>query len=129
MALRVLTRDERESLLNHQGYKTQCELAAIDYADYWASHDGAGLATEALRIKWAKDRMLGVSIKLQGLNDSTIADTCLRVSKALQVDLGTAPVVADDIVDQMKATNKFDELISLYFDLRGEGLNFTFGGN
>lgn len=129
MALRVLTNEERESLVGHAGYKTKCESAAQNYADYWASHDGSGLATEALRIKWAKDRLLGVDIKLRGLNDSTIGDRCLRISKALQVDLGTAPIDADSIVTQMDATGKFDELASLYFDLKGEDLNFTFGGN
>lgn len=129
MALRVLTDEERESLRTHPDYQSKCEWAARNYADYWSIHDGAGLATEAARIKWAKDRFLGVDIKLRDVNDPNIALRCLRASKAMEVDLNAAPVTPEEIVTAMLAQNKFAEIAGLYFDLKGEDLNFVVGGN
>lgn len=129
MALRVLTDDERESLKAHADFQSKCEWAARNYAAYWSGHDGSGLASTAERIKWAKDRILGVDIVMNDVNDTNIAIRCLRVGKAMTIDLDTAPQLPETIIAAMVAQGKFDEQASLYFDLKGENINFTVGGN
>lgn len=129
MALRVLTDDERQSLQGSSNFLEKCQWAARNYAAYWAVHDGAGLSTESLRIKWAKDRLQSVFILLSDLNDPSIALHFTKLSKGMQFDLGAAPVDPSLITAAFVSGNKFDELASLYFDLKGEDINFTAGGN
>ena len=129
MALRVLTDDERINLLADPNFKAKCGFAAEKYANYWAANDGSAASTLAERIKWAKDRQLGVDILSNGLNDDVVDKKFLRVSQAMQIDLGNAPETSTAIISAMESGGKFDEATSLYFDLKGESLNFTFGGN
>lgn len=129
MALRVLTDEERESLKSHPGYKIKAEWAARNYAAFWAINDGSGATTEALKIKWAKDRICGVDITLGELNDPDISIKYLKLGKGIQVDLAAAPVAPDTIVAALDAASKFQEMASMYFDLKGEGINFNATGN
>lgn len=128
MALRVLTDVERQSLQADPAYRLNCEWAARNYAQFWASHNGAGLSDQD-RLKWAKDRLLAVDVQLRDLNDEGIVLKCLRVSKAMEVDLNAAPQDSSVIITAMLAQNKFAEVASLYFDLKGEDINFSVGGN
>lgn len=129
MAARVLTDQERESLKSHAGYKYQAEWAARNYGAFWAVNDGASATTEALRIKWAKDRICGVDVIQADLNDPDISIKFLKLGKGIQVDIGAAPVPADDIVTALLAANKFEEMSSMYFDMKGEGINMNATGN
>jgi hypothetical protein len=128
-AQRVLTSEEKESLREDPVFVGYCQWATRDYAAYWASHDGAGLSSEAQRIKWAKDRYLSVPIVGGDIHDPNIALQFLKVGKGIQYDIGTAPQSNSVIIAAMLAGNKFEEMASLYFDLLGEGVNFSIGGN
>jgi hypothetical protein len=129
MALRVLTTEERELLKSNDLFKEQCYWAVRDYAAYWAVHNGAALATEAERIKWAKDRQNGVAIENNDIGDQDVALKFLKFGKGIQVDLAAAPLSAEVIVAAWKVANKFEECASLYFDHLGESINMSKTGN
>lgn len=129
MALRVLTAEEKENLKNDPEFIAAAQWAVRDYAAYWSVHDGAGMATEVARVKWAKDRYLSVPIHTGDISDPNIALQFLKVGKGIQVDLGTAPQPNEVIIDALVAGNKFEEMASLYMDILGEGVNFSVTGS
>lgn len=124
---RVLTDVERQSLLNHPTFQMHCEFAVRNYADYWSIHDGAGLSTEAARIKWAKDRILSVKIITVDIGDASLALKFVKLSKGMQFSLGAAPQNADTIISEFLSGNKFEELASSYFTLLGDDINLSIG--
>lgn len=128
MALRVLTAQEKESLKNDPVFLATCEWALRKYAAYWAIHDG-NLGSESLRVKWAKDRQLSVNIHTGEIGDPNLALQFLKVGSGIEVDLDTAPEDNADIIAALLAAGKFDEMSSLYMDIRGEGINMSITGN
>lgn len=139
MANRVLSADERQNLLVDPAFKAKCQWAVRDYANFWAAHTGyqtvnggadGGIAnTEAARLKWAKDRLLGVSIQLADVQDEGISRKFLDIGKGSQLDLAASPVDNTTIINALVAGNKFDEFSGVYFTNAGESINMTVGGN
>lgn len=130
MALRVLSDEERQSLKESTTFLQKCEWAVRNYADYWSVHTGSGLVdTEAARIKWLKDRLVGVNVVMTDINDSDLTLKFVKLGKGIQYDLNPSPESVDTIIAAMVAGSRFDELASSYFTLRGESIDFTVGGN
>jgi len=131
MAFRVLTSEEKQSLQNDSGFVAQVQWALRDYASYWALHDGAGLANEVARIKWAKDRINSVNLLLNDFisTDHQLGLKMCKLAKSMSIDLGAAPVSSEVIVAAFIAANKFEELSSLFFDQLGESINMSASGN
>ncbi len=125
MALRVLTDDERQDLQGDPTFIEKSQWAVRNYADFWSVNDGSSASTEALKIKWAKDRQLGVSIVLNDINDPAIGLKFVKISKAMEFDLAAAPVAISVIVAAFVAGNKFDEIAGTYFTQLGETINFS----
>lgn len=128
MALRVLSSEEKQALQGYQPFIDKCLWAIRDYAAYWAVHDGSALGTEALRIKWAKDRQNSVQIVMNDIGDSAVPLKFVKLAKGMQFDL-PASESNDNIILAIKNANKFEELASLYFDMLGEYINFSANGN
>lgn len=128
MALRVLTSQEKESLKTDPQFIASCEWALREYAAYWAIHDG-NLPSESARVKWAKDRKMSVEIHTGEISDPILALQFLKVGKGIQVDLGAAPVDNIVIIEALLAANKFEEMASLYMDLKGDSINFSITGS
>lgn len=126
-AQRVLTDAERQTLLGSSSFLEQSQWAVRNYAAYWAIHDGSGFSTEAQRIKWAKDRMLSVDISVSDIHDNDLALKFATLMKNIQITIGAAPQDPDTIVAEMLTESKFETLASMYFDLLGEGINFSLG--
>ena len=127
MAQRILTETERQSLLNSQTFNEKCKMSVRDYATFWAINDGSGANTEALRIKWAKDRIKGIGILLGGINDNHLSEAFINASKGKQLDLAAAPLTADAIIAAWEANSTFDEFTSQYFDLIAVDIIFKIG--
>jgi hypothetical protein len=129
MALRALTDDERESLKNDALYLQKVQWAVRNYANFWSANDGSGANTEVARIKWAKDRILGVQIEINDIQDQNLALNALKASKGLQIDLAPAPVPAETIIEAMVSSNKFEEVAGLYMATQYENINMNVGQN
>ena len=127
---RVLTDDERLSLVASDDFKLKCQMAVRNYASYWSQHDGSGLGTEALRIKWAKDRLIAVGyITNPAVADPDIALKYVVYSKGATFTLGTAPQPAATIITAWVNAGKFDEFTSIYYDVLGGGYKMSITGN
>lgn len=124
---RVLTDEERESLKNNADFIMYAEWSVRNYAEFASVQDGSSANTEPLRIKWAKDRILSVSILVGGINDAQLSIRYLNLSKGMQFNLGAAPQPAETIIDAFIAGNKFEEIAPAYFTLLGDGINFSVG--
>jgi len=127
MAMRVLTDQERQSLLESQEFEKKCKWATRDYAAFWAVNDGSLAATEEERIKWGKDRILGVGILLYDITDQFIAIRFLNASKGKQFDLEAAPQPVEVLIAAWVSSNSFEEFVTQYFDILGENINFSIG--
>lgn len=127
MALRILTEQERQSLLTSTTFNEKCKMSVRDYASYWSTNDGSGANTETLRIKWAKDRIKSIGILLSGVNDSHLSESFVNASKGKQLDLAAAPLSADTIIAAWDANNTFDEFVSQYFDIIAVDIIFKIG--
>lgn len=128
MALRVLTSQEKESLKTDPQFIASCEWALREYAAYWSIHDG-NLPSESARVKWAKDRKMSVEIHTGEISDPNLALQFLKVGKGIQVDLDAPPVDNIVIIEALLAANKFEEMASLYMDLKGDSINFSITGS
>jgi len=124
---RILTEQERQNLLNSSLFTEKCQMSIRDYATYWAANDGSGANTEALRIKWAKDRLKSVGILLGGINNSRINEIFVNASKGKQLNLDTAPVDVSTIIAAWDANSTFDEFVSQYFDIISSDIIFKIG--
>jgi hypothetical protein len=128
MALRVLTSEEKESLKTDPEFLAKCEWALREYAAYWSIHDG-NLPSEAARIKWAKDRKMSVEIHTGEISDPNLTLQFLKVGKGIQIDLGPSPQPNNIIISALLSGSKFEEMSSLYMDLKGQSINFSITGN
>jgi len=126
-AQRVLTEDERQSLLINTTFNEKCKMAIRDYAAFWAINDGSGATTETLKIKWAKDRIKSVGILLSGVNDDRVSEIFINSSKGKQLTLGTAPLPASTIIAAWDTNNTFSEFASQYFDTIAVDIIFKIG--
>jgi hypothetical protein len=124
---RVLTEDERQSLLINTVFNEKCKMAIRDYAAFWAVDPGSGATTEALKIKWAKDRIKSVGILLEGVNDDRVSEIFINSSKGKQLTLGTAPLPAATIIAAWDTNNTFAEFAGAYFDVISTDLIFKIG--
>lgn len=124
---RVLTDEERESLIADPSFIYHSQWAVRNYAAYWSIHDGSSLSPEAARIKWAKDRMISVKIVNYDINDNNLSLRFIKLSKGITFSLGAAPQPPATIVAAFVAGNRFDELSSLYFDLLADEINMSIG--
>ncbi len=129
-AQRVLTDDERLSLLTSDDFRLKCQMAVRNYASYWSQHDGSGLSTQALRIKWAKDRLISIDkITNPLVSDPNIAIKYVIYSKGATFILGAAPQPVEVIVAAWVSAGKFDEFTSTYYDVIGGNYKMTIAGN
>lgn len=128
-AQRVLTDEERQTIQGDTHFLEKCQFAARNYASYWSIHDGSGLANEAARIKWAKDRINAVRIVKDGVQDPKIAERFVTLAKGIQFSIGAAPVDSETIIAAWVSGNRFDEIASQYFDILGDGTDMSVSGN
>jgi len=133
---RLLTDSERILLQGSSRFLELATKAVENYANFRANDDGVSapyggaIGDLAEFIKRAKDKQLGVNILKTGVNDPLIAYRFMQLSKAKDYgDLAAAPTTADDIIDEWIADNTFEEFASAYFDIIGDGLDMTIGGN
>lgn len=133
---RVLEPEEKQALSQYGPFMNKCNWAVRDYAAFWATHTGTGLTPGAQLLKWAKDRILGVNIVLRGITDLEIPIKFAELSKGMSLEFPAVPVDGiitnehmDSCIDVLLAAQKFEELASLYNDLKGEDINMSAGGN
>lgn len=112
---RVLTEEERDSLVNDIDFRKKCEWAISDYASYWIQHDGSNLDANG-RAKWRREYQFVKAIWRSDYNDPMLAKRFVTLAKGMQFNLDNTPTVRE-IVAQFVANNSFDELSSLYFDM------------
>ena len=124
---RVLTEDERQSLLINTVFNKKCKMAIRDYAAFWAVNDGSSATTEALKIKWAKDRIKSVGILLDGITDDRVSEIFINSSKGKQLTLAAAPLSATVIISAWDANSTFAEFASAYFDTISTDIIFKIG--
>ncbi len=124
---RILTEQERQSLLLSSSFNEKCQMSIRDYATYWTINDGSGANTEAARIKWAKDRLKSVGILLGGINNTRINEIFVNASKGKQLSLDPAPLPAETIIAAWEANSTFDEFVSQYFDVISTDIIFKIG--
>jgi len=128
---RVLTNDERAILINSESFKQHIQFALRDAGDYWANHDGASLNdTLVNRIKWAKNRINGVSIVLKEtyVMDIDLVTRALKACKNMQFNLGAAPLNEANLLAGITSSD-YDTIASLMMDIYAEDINMTVGGN
>ena len=125
--LRILTEQERQSLLISTLFNEKCQMAIRDYAAYWTINDGSGANTEAARIKWAKDRIKSIGILLGGINNTRVNEIFINASKGKQLSLEAAPLDATVIIAAWEASSTFDEFVSQYFDVIATDILFKIG--
>lgn len=126
-AQRVLSEDERQSILSNSDFKQKCEWAVRDYAAYWSIHDGSNLATEALRLKWARDRVISVKLLTLGVSDPHMVEIFLNASKGKTLSLAAAPVSDATIIASWVSGNVFDEFVGNYFQVLGREVEIELG--
>lgn len=124
---RILTEQERQSLLVSSLFNEKCQMSIRDYATYWAVNDGSGASTEAQRIKWAKDRLKSIGILLSGINNTRVNEIFINASKGKQLSLDEAPLDASVIIAAWDANNTYDEFVSQYFDAISSDIIFKIG--
>lgn len=124
---RILTEQERQSLLTSSLFNEKCQMAIRDYASYWAANDGSGANTESLRIKWAKDRIKAIGILLGGINNNRVNEIFVNSSKGKQLSLESAPLDATTIIAAWDTNSTFDEFVSQYFDVISSDIIFKIG--
>lgn len=124
---RVLTSEEKAELVNDATFKKLCEEAVFDYAAYWSIHDGSGMSTESDRIRWAKDKLLGVHVLKNGITDQSVTRKFVNAAKGKQFTLGAAPQPTATIVAAWIVGNTFDEFVGEYFKLQGDDINMSIG--
>lgn len=129
MALRILTDTERQTLLDSEDFRKKCDWAARDYSVYWADNDGAAATTLEERIKWGKDRIIGVRIVTTDVNDPFIPVRFLNAGKGKEFELEEAPQPLEVLLEAWVTSNAFQEFVSEYFDILGETINFSVVGN
>lgn len=128
---RVLTNDEKVTLINSYLFKESIKQAVRDAGDYWANHDQAGM-TDTLdnKLKWARNRAIGVQIVL---NDAYVANQelpvqAIKACKNLQFNLGAAPLNEASLLSSLTA-NDYESIAGLLMDVFGESVNLVIGGN
>jgi len=124
---RVLTPDERQSLIGSSLFIQKCEMSARDYASFWSVNDGSAANTEALKIKWAKDRQLSVDILLKDVSDGRISIRFINLAKGKQFNIGPAPQPVEVLIAAWVTENSFDEFVGGYFTLLGDNINMSIG--
>lgn len=130
MALRVLTSNERQELIDSIEFKAQVKWAIRNYANFMAGNDGTNfMDTEANRIKWAKHRYLSVPIVVTDTYDENAHIQYVKLSKGKQFDLPADDQDAGTILALFISGNVFEEFSPQYFDLIGEQVNFVTSGN
>lgn len=128
-AQRVLTEEEEQSLLGSSTFLEKSQKAIRDYAAFWAINDGSTSTTEALKVKWAKDRILGVQIVQNSISDPLVSYRFIVLSKGTQFTLGTAPQPVATIIAAWDTAGTFAAQAGGYFDILGESINMTKTGN
>lgn len=129
-AQRVMTQEEKQNLSVNTTFQAKCKQAIRDYTTYWAVHDGSSLGTEALRIKWAKDRQLAIGVlKNPIVNEDaqTMAWIFLNAAKGKTYSLAAAPVSDATLIAAWDTANSFDEFTSTYYDVKGDEINMSIG--
>lgn len=132
MANRVMSMEEKLTLSTDDTFQAKCKQAIRDFATFWYTTDGAGIATEAERITWVKNRMLSVAIVQNPIvseDGQTIAWFFLNAAKGKVYDLATSPVSASVLIAAWDAASSFEEFVNDYFKIKGEEINFVIGGN
>ena len=129
-AQRVMTQEEKQSLSTNATFQEKCKQAIRDYATYWAVHDGASLGTEALRLKWAKDRQLSIAViknPIVSEDAQTMSWIFLNAAKGKTYSLAAAPVDVTTLIAAWVSASSFDEFTSSYFDVKGDEINMSIG--
>lgn len=129
-AQRVMTEEEKRSLSTDATFQAKCKQAIRDYATYWSIHDGASLGTEALRLKWAKDRQLSIAVLKNPIvseDAQTMSWIFLNGAKGKTYSLAAAPVSAETLIAAWITASSFDEFVSTYFDVKGDEINMSIG--
>jgi hypothetical protein len=122
MALRVMAQEEKLNLSTDTDFIEKCKQAVRDYSAYWSTHDGSGFSTEAERITWAKNRILGVGVMKNPIvseNGNTLAWFFLNAAKGKQYDLAASPVSNPTLIAAWIAANSFEEFVAQYFAIKG----------
>jgi hypothetical protein len=124
---RVLTEEERQQLLTSSEFQEKCQWAVRDYAAFWSVNDGSSANTEALRIKWAKDRILSINIMKTDANDPLLVVRFLNAAKGKQFTIGAAPQSTSVLIAAWVSANSFEEFVGAYFTVLGDDINFSIG--
>jgi hypothetical protein len=126
---RVMTAEEKESLVNDPVFALQCKWAIKDYADFWSNNDGSAAANLEARITWAKNRLLSVSVLLSGITyqPENVTRIFLEAAKGKQFDLGAAPVSTSVLIQEWLDTSSFEEFTAIYFKNWGDQVNMSVG--
>lgn len=115
---RVLTQEERDSLVNDLDFRKKCEWAITDYSSYWINHDGSGLDTDA-RAKWRREYELVKQVWKSEYNDPVLAKRFVTLAKGRQYNVDSTPTI-NEIIALMVADGSFDAIASQYFDMLTE---------
>lgn len=122
---RVLTEEERQSLLTNEIFLEKCRFAIRNYASFWSTDNGSSSSNEAARIKWAKDRKLSVDVLRFGTNDPHTSEVFINASKAKQYSLFSAPQNVTVLLTAWDSASSFDEFVSVYYDILGSDIRFS----
>ncbi len=124
---RVLSEEERQQLLSSPEFLQKCQWASRDYAAFMSVNDGSSANTEALRIKWAKDRIFAVSVLKNDITDNLIVVRFLNVAKGKTFNIGASPQPNEVLIAAWVSTNSFEEFVGQYFNILGDDINMSIG--
>lgn len=117
MAFVVLTAGQKEELISNPQFAFQVKWAILDKADYWSNHDGT--AAPGGLERWRKAKGFAKQVQKNPLvsHDSINIILFLEYMKNDQcVDNSISPYVAQNSIDRLLATSRFDAASDAWFD-------------
>lgn len=127
---RVLTTAEQVALVQSDTFQNECYAAIRAYANYWSVNDGTTFTTEADNIAWAKNRILAVSVITDGINFGSPPEMFVNFFSTHSLEYGESPSISEIVSTLLTATpNRFEQAAAAYFNIWGDDINMSVGGN
>ncbi len=134
---RVLTSDEKQTMLSNQHFIDNVNWAIRDFASFWTTSDLDLIGQQIGQVgyeRWFKNRLFSVAVLsvqqppspfYQSINTSDAPISYLILSKGMNLwDSAVSPFNADTVISYMTTTGKFDELTANYVALKTESVAF-----
>lgn len=125
---RVLTDDERQTLLVSTVYKEKCKWATLNHANFISQQSLVTSAnTNTLKIRAVKDLIVATDLTLGGTADEAISVRFLNASKGKTFTLGAAPQPEATLIAAWVTADAFTEFAPAYFVILGDHLRTSVG--